>query len=91
MLAETLVLAALGISVLGLLYDAVVQRRLIRDMQSHVTETERKGAAVSEDVTDRLRKQDARIDRLQRMVTDQGWRDSMLLTRFDWRKPGDRG
>jgi len=32
-----------------------------------------------------------RIDKLQRMVIDRGWRDSALLTRFDWRKPEDRG
>lgn len=33
------------------------------------------------------RRLQARQDRLQRMVQERGWRDSGLLTQFDWRKP----
>lgn len=28
-----------------------------------------------------------RMDRLQNMVQERGWRDSSLLTYFDWKKP----
>lgn len=28
-----------------------------------------------------------RMDRLQSVVQERGWRDSALLTSFDWRKP----
>jgi hypothetical protein len=87
MLAEALVLAALGIAIVGLLCDAVSQRRLIRSIQAHLAASDKR----HEDTLDRDRKRDARIDRLQRIVTDQGWRDSMLLTRWDWRDPKDRG
>lgn len=33
------------------------------------------------------RRLQVRQDRLQRMVQERGWRDSGLLTQFDWRKP----
>lgn len=29
----------------------------------------------------------ARLDRLQKLVEDVGWRDSRQLTVFDWRRP----
>ncbi len=34
-----------------------------------------------------VRKQAIRTDRLQAKVDDVGWRDSRLLTQFDWRQP----
>ncbi len=34
-----------------------------------------------------LRCHSARLDRLQAKVDDVGWRDSRLLTQFDWRHP----
>jgi len=34
-----------------------------------------------------LRCHAARLDRLQAKVDDVGWRDSRLLTQFDWRQP----
>jgi len=36
---------------------------------------------------DGLRKLWARQDRLTNMVKNEGWRDSRLLTTFDWRRP----
>lgn len=34
-----------------------------------------------------LRCHAARLDKLQAKVDDVGWRDSRLLTQFDWRQP----
>lgn len=87
MLVQLVVLAALALAIVGLLCDAVSQRRLLRSLQAHVADSDQKHA----DAHERDRKQAARVDRLQRIVCDQGWRDSMMLTRFDWRKPSDRG
>ena len=36
---------------------------------------------------DQQRSLGVRQDRLQKLVTDRGWRDSHLLTHFDWRRP----
>ncbi len=38
-------------------------------------------------VDEALRAQAARKDRLQELVEGVGWRDSRLLTQFDWRQP----
>ena len=62
----------------------------MRTIQAHVTTQAARVTACEafdEDCSDRLRKLDARQDRLTNMVQERGWRDSMLLTRFDWRKP----
>ena len=45
-------------------------------------------AALRRDLDDRARKLEARQDRLQRMVTDRGWKDSFDLTRINWERPG---
>lgn len=38
-------------------------------------------------VDDSLRRHAVRLDKLQAKVDDVGWRDSRLLTQFDWRQP----
>lgn len=95
MLVQFLVLAALLVAIVGLLCDAVSQRRLLRALQAHVADSDRQRVDGLHDARESLQdcelKLTARIDRLQRLVQDQGWRDSMMLTRFDWRKPSDRG
>jgi hypothetical protein len=46
-------------------------------------------AAVQVDeVAEDLRKQKARIDRMQRNEERRGWGDSLDLTKFDWRRKG---
>lgn len=51
------------------------------------------GAVTLDEATDGLRKQKARLDRMQKMVEGMrrgkngDWRDSLDLTRFNWKKP----
>lgn len=88
---EAYAIGTLALSVVGLLWDAVVQRRHIRSLSAHLRlQGERLALCevAGDDAGEQLRKQDARIDRLTRMVTDRGWRDSLDLTRFDWEKKG---
>lgn len=94
MLAEAVVLAALGISIVGLLCDAMSQRRLLRAIQAHVAAQDDRVSAcetAAEAHSEQQRRLELRQDRLTNMVQERGWRDSMLLTRFDWRDPKDRG
>jgi hypothetical protein len=94
MLAQLLILVAVLAALVGLLCDAVSQRRLIRTIQSHLTAQDDRVSACEAHVdtlSNNHRKLDARQDRLTSMVQERGWRDSMLLTRFDWRNPRDRG
>ncbi len=76
MLAGILFAVATVLSVAALRHDDVRQRRRIMALESRCDELE-------------LRHERAwvRIDRLQNIVTDRGWRDSALLTQYDWRKP----
>lgn len=78
MTAEALVIAVTGI-VVGALFawDRARVRRRLRQIDDAIAA---QGTALG-----------ARVDKLQNIVADRGWRDSMLLTRFDWRKPEDRG
>lgn len=77
------ILSAMGLTVVGLLIDAVQQRRSARGLQQSVNAL----TLAANTTHENHRKLEARFDRLQRMVQDRGWRDSMMLTRFDWRKP----
>lgn len=90
---------ALAITVVGLLWDAVRQRRNVRRMWARIEfqgrsmdmhyETLELHADAIDGTRDRVRKLEMRLDRTQAQVRDQGWGDSRLLTRFDWRKPED--
>jgi len=91
---EAVALASLGVAVIGLVWDAVSQRRTMRTVQRHLVSLARRDDAVADQfgaLADEHRKLSLRQDRLTSIVTDRGWRDSMLLTRFDWRNPRDRG
>jgi hypothetical protein len=76
MLASALFAAAVVLALAALRFDDVRQRRRIAALEARceAAEVQRERAW-------------ARIDRLQAMVTDRGWRDSMMLTKFDWRRP----
>lgn len=63
---------------------------MLRAIQAHVTAQDDRVSACETNIdalSNNQRKLDARQDRLTNMVQERGWRDSMLLTRFDWRKP----
>jgi hypothetical protein len=77
MLAGILFAVAVTMALAALRYDDVCQRRRITAL-----EAEQQELALKHD------RAWARIDRLQNMVQDRGWRDSALLTQYDWRKPG---
>lgn len=47
----------------------------------------RECAAKVYDLSKKVRNLELRQDRLQAKVEGIGWRDSHLLTRFDWRRP----
>jgi hypothetical protein len=83
MLASALFAAAIVLALAALRFDDVRQRRRIAALEA------RCGALEARCETAEIQHERAwaRIDRLQGMVTDRGWRDSMLLTKFDWRKP----
>jgi hypothetical protein len=76
MLAGILVAVALILAIAALRYDDVCQRRRIRTLESRCDELELKHERAW-----------VRIDRLQNMVQERGWRDSMLLTQYDWKRP----
>jgi hypothetical protein len=80
MLASALFAVAVVVAIAALRFDDVRQRRRITTLETRLESLEVKHERAW-----------ARIDRLQAMVTDRGWRDSMLLTRFDWRDPTKRG
>ncbi len=73
--AAALFLAAMGLAAYGL-RRAVRQDRFVRTLSDKVMALEVKQAQLR-----------ARQDRLQNMVVDRGWRDSMMLTTIDWRNP----
>jgi hypothetical protein len=80
MLAIALFVATGALACVALKYDQVrLKRRLTADidaLRKRVEAVELQGHKVW-----------ARQDRLQAAVTDRGWRDSMMLTSFDWRRP----
>jgi hypothetical protein len=45
------------------------------------------GSLRGDETQDDVRKQTARIDRMQRDDKRRGWGDSLDLTRFNWRRP----
>jgi hypothetical protein len=83
MLAAALTAAALALAIVALLIDGLRRDRDIRRLRA-LTEEQRMQL---DELTSQQFKLHARQDRLTNMVVDRGWRDSMLLTRFDWRKP----
>lgn len=75
LVAAALFLAAMGLAAYGLM-RAVRQDRFVQTLSDKVMALEVKQAQLR-----------ARQDRLQNMVVDRGWRDSMMLTTIDWTKP----
>lgn len=73
--AAALFVAAMGLAAYGL-RNATRHDRLVRTLSDKVMALEVKQAQLR-----------ARQDRLQNMVVDRGWRDSMMLTTIDWTKP----
>lgn len=82
----------MALAIIGLVWIATVQHRALRTIQQELrTQNARQIAcesAVDETAT-KLWKLELRQDRLTNMVQERGWRDSLLLTKFDWRPPSD--
>jgi hypothetical protein len=76
MLAGILFAVAVTMALAALRYDDVCQKRRLAALETQCDEL-----ALKHD------RAWARIDRLQNMVQDRGWRDSALLTQYDWRRP----
>lgn len=80
MLATALFAAAGVAAVVALKCDQLRIRRLLEAqvvaLQTRLDAAELQAARVW-----------ARQDRLQNMASNEGWRDSRLMTTFDWRKP----
>lgn len=90
MLHLCMVATVIGLTVLSIGALVYTSRRM-RALESSIGSLRIDVRTSAEALEDNQRKLDARQDRLQKMVTDRGWQDSMLLTRFDWRDPKDRG
>jgi hypothetical protein len=86
-----MVATVIGLTVLSIGALAYASHRRMRALESSIGALRSDVRTSAEALEDNQRKLDARQDRLQKMVTDRGWQDSMLLTRFDWRDPKDRG
>lgn len=85
------VAAVIGMTLLAIGTVTFVSHRRMRGLQASIEALRTDTRATVDELATNQSKLDARQDRLQKMVQDRGWKDSMLLTRFDWRKPSDRG
>lgn len=83
MLAAALIVAALVLGIVALLIDGLRRDREIRSLRA-TTEEQR---MLLDELKLQQHKMHLRQDRLTNIVTDRGWRDSMMLTQFNWRKP----
>lgn len=61
-------------------WDATRQARRITDLEGA-------DKALDGKVDDLDMRLNARVDRLQGILTEEGWRDSKRLTTWNWRKP----
>lgn len=82
LLAAVLAFAAMLLAIGALVRDQVKLRRQVRGLAASIAIEAQDRAIADHKLT-------ARQDRLQSMVTDRGWRDSMLLTSINWKKPPD--
>lgn len=85
------VTAVISLTVLSIGALTFVSHRRMRGLQASIETLRTDTRATVDELASNQSKLDARQDRLQKMVQDRGWKDSMLLTRFDWRNPKDRG
>lgn len=83
MLPAALTAAALALAIIALLFDGLRRDKELRRLRA---QTEQQRMQIDELTTQQFRLH-ARQDRLTNMVVDRGWRDSALLTRFNWKKP----
>lgn len=90
MTLAVLLVSALCLTGLASCLEHLRQTRRINAMQERLDELSfvmRETQLYLAGLADQQRRLWLRMDRLQKLVEDRGWRDSHLLTVFDWRKP----
>ena len=90
MTLAVLLVAALCLTGLASCLEHLRQTRRINAMQLRLDELSfvlRESQLSLAGLADQQRRLWMRQDRLQNIVQERGWRDSHLLTKFDWRSP----